>query len=102
MPMADLSPVTLIEGSYAIEADDGAIYLPIIGVENPGHGEGGRFLDSLPTDRTIKVPGVINLILAGMLKRRGFVREWEFAEEFDVDVEVWVRTAVHDTTRIGP
>lgn len=92
-PMAELSPVELEAGSYAIEADDGAIYIPVITVKNPGNGEGGKFLDSLPTDRTIKVPGVLNPVLAEMLLRRGYYRTVEWAKEFGEEVEVYVRDA---------
>lgn len=93
IPMADLSPVPVEAASYAMEADDGAIYIPVIGVKNPGHGEGGRFLDSLPTDKTIKVPSVLNPILAGMLLRRGYVVTFEWFERADEEIEVYVREA---------
>lgn len=77
-------------GGYAIRSG-GAIYIPIIDMPNPGTGEGKRFLDNLPTDETIKIPGVISAVLAGMLLRRGFVIEWEHFERAGEDVDVYVR-----------
>lgn len=80
-----------IEG-YVVE-DGGAFYIPVIIARNPGRGDCGRWLDSLPRDRTIKVPGVMSRRLAGMLERRGFVVEREWADEFQEMVEVYVRRA---------
>ncbi len=75
---------------YAIQYE-AATYLPLIVVERPGSGDVARFLDSLPWDRTWKVPSVVNGRLAGMLARCGFTREWEWAPELGENVEVWVR-----------
>lgn len=91
LEMDTLSPVEVASPSYAMEDEDGVIYIPVLQVKNPGHGEGGRFLDTLPKDRTIKVPGVINRLLAEMLTRRGYVRTREWSERAEDWVEVYVR-----------
>lgn len=78
-------------GGYAIEDKDGSIYIPVLWMRKPGTGEGSAFLDSLPRDRTIKVPGVMSARLRGMLERRGFRPESEWAPEFGEYVEVYVR-----------
>ncbi len=75
---------------YVVEAG-GAFYIPIIAARWPGRGDCARWLDGLPRDATIKVPAVINPQLGGMLERRGFVVEREWAEEFQEWVEVHVR-----------
>ena len=75
---------------YAIK-HDGAIYIPFIAADTPGNGDVSRFLDSLPTDVTIRVPCVINRILAAALKRRGFVETQEYAEEVGEWVEIYER-----------
>lgn len=80
-----------IEG-YVMEVK-GEFYIPVIIAKNPGRGDCGRWLDSLPREVTIKVPGVMNRKLAGMLERRGFVVEVEWADEFQERVEVYVRRA---------
>lgn len=83
-----------IEG-YVVEVK-GEFYIPVIIATNPGRGDCARWLDSLPRDRTIKVPGVMNRRLAGMLERRGFVVEREWADEFQEMVDVHVRRAGSD------
>jgi hypothetical protein len=69
----------------------GAIYIPAIGALHEGRGDCGRFLDSLPTDRTIVVPNVLSERLVGMLVRRGYVPFSEWAPEFGEWVECWRR-----------
>jgi hypothetical protein len=64
---------------HCVAAGD-AIYIPVIMVDRRGQGIGGRWLDSLPTDVTLIVPNVMNPVLEGVLERRGFVHEWEWAE----------------------
>jgi len=82
----------LAPGVYGYTMEhDGALYLPMIWSAEEGKGHVGRFLDSLPRDRTVRVPNVISDRLAGMLERRGFVRIWEMAPEMNEDVEVWER-----------
>ena len=75
---------------YSVESD-GALYVPFIMAEKEGSGAVGKFLDELPTDRTVKVPNVESARLKGMLERRGFAPEMEWAEEFGEHVEVYVR-----------
>ena len=70
-----------------------ATYIPAIMATAPGSGDVGRYLDSLPTDRTIKVPGVLSPRLAGMLQRRGFTERLEWASEYGETVPVYVRPA---------
>lgn len=57
---------------YAVKSK-GAIYIPVIVADKPGNGDVRRFLDSLPTDQTIRFPCVISPVLAAALERRGFV-----------------------------
>lgn len=77
---------------YVVEVG-GEFYIPVIMAKRPGRGDCSRWLDSLPTDRTIKVPGVMSARLRGMLERRGFVVEHEWAEMFQEMVAVHVRRA---------
>ncbi len=91
-PLATVEEIGAAAGGYAIEVDN-AIYIPVIWMATQGQGEGGRFLDALPIDRTIKVPAVLSTVLAGMLERRGFTVEHEWAEHFQEWVEVYVRRA---------
>lgn len=69
------------------------IYIPIINADKPGNGDVGRFLESLPSDRDVKIPTVLSPILRGMLLRRGFVDTTEFSEEWGDDVEIMLRKA---------
>lgn len=77
---------------YGVQTKE-AIYFPVIEALHPGNGDVGRWLDSLPTDRTIRIPDVLNPKLRGMLERRGYVPVFEYAEEFEEDVEVMERKA---------
>lgn len=52
----------------------GALYIPLMIADREGHGDVGRYLDALPTDRTIKVPTVTSARLLGMLTRRGYMK----------------------------
>ena len=45
--------------------------------DRPGEGNMGKFLDSLPRDRRVVFPTVVNSVLEGMLARRGFARGTE-------------------------
>jgi hypothetical protein len=80
-------------GGYAVESD-GAIYVPVVMMPRQREGDGGRFLDALPRDRTIKFPCVISHVLEGMLQRRGFSLTYEWSPEFGEMVPVYVREAV--------
>lgn len=75
---------------YTVEYD-GALYIPLLHADHPGHGAVGRYLDGLPRDRSVRVPCVISSRLRGMLLRRGFVCRAEYAPELDTWVEVWCR-----------
>jgi hypothetical protein len=69
------------------------IYIPVITADNPGSGEVGKYLDSLPCNRDIKFSTVLSAKLRGMLLRRGFVDATEFSEEWAEKVEIMVRRA---------
>lgn len=92
-PFRTVDEIGAASGGYALEVEDGAIYIPIIAMFPAGQGKGSAFLDRLPKDRTIKVPGVISERLCGMLERRGFVAEVEWSPDLDCNVEVYVRLA---------
>lgn len=51
---------------------DGALVINWIAAEHEGSGDVSRYLDALPTDRTVRVVGVTSDRLAGMLDRRGY------------------------------
>lgn len=91
-PLTELD--TLAPGviGYTVE-HAGALYIPMIEAEHAGSGAVGRYLDSLPRDRTVKVPTVISARLAGMLERRGFQEVAEWAPEVGEVVYVYVREA---------
>ena len=93
MTLTTVEEIGKASGGYAIESG-GAIYVPVVWMKNPGQGECSRFLDALPTDRTIKFPAVISEKLAGMLERRGYTQIWEWADEHDEWCPVYVRRAV--------
>lgn len=71
----------------------GEIYIPLILADAPGSGAVSRFLDSLPTRTTVKVPCVVNPQLAEMLKRRGFSAIQEYDKESQSWVEIYIRQA---------
>lgn len=77
---------------YTME-DEHALWIPIIQAERPGSGAVSRYLDSLPLDRTVRVPNVISGRLEGMLERRGFVPRRVWAEEVEQWVQVMERAA---------
>jgi hypothetical protein len=87
---AVLDPLAPGVMGYTVD-HDGALCIPLIWSTEEGKGHVGRYLDSLPRDRIVRVPNVISGKLAGMLARRGFVQEMEFAEEAGEWVEVWER-----------
>jgi len=57
---------------YAIEQPDGKIYIPLVIADREGSGDVGRWLDTLPKDRDIIFPNIVNQRLGDMLLRRGF------------------------------
>jgi hypothetical protein len=75
---------------YAMDERERGLYVPIIHSIDEGHGNVGRFLDALKERPLVKIPNVMSAVLRGMLERRGFVVEREYAKEFDTSVDVWV------------
>lgn len=78
---------------YMIE-HEGANYIPVVTADKPGSGSVGAWLDSLDPRKTWKFPTVISPVLEGMLKRRGFTLNIEWAPEFQEMAEVWARKAL--------
>lgn len=78
---------------YAIEGEDGSVYIPLVIAEREGSGDVGRFLDSLDPSVNWKFTSVISLRLAGMLERRGYERKTETLPGIDdsreIVFEVW-------------
>ncbi len=81
---------------YAVEKEDG-LYIPVIIAEKQGNGDVGRFLDSLPRHKPIKIPSVVSSRLRGMLARRGFIRGFEEDAEFGT-VEIWTLPALAESS----
>lgn len=71
---------------YAIEEQDGTVYIPLINATQEGSGAVGRFLDTLPKDREFVIPNVVSARLDGMLRRRGWKTRIETAEDWDMEV----------------
>lgn len=86
--VVELSPGVV---GYTVDNGEQGLYVPLIESTDPGQGNVGRYLDTLPRDRRVVVPNVINVKLAGMLERRGFVVEDEWAEDFGEWVPCHVR-----------
>ena len=78
---------------YTLEFGRG-LYVPWIAAEREGQGDVGRYLDALPCNQRVVFPNVISPRLAGMLLRRGFHVEDEWAAEFNEYVECFVREAM--------
>jgi hypothetical protein len=74
-----------------IEERSDGLYVPLIVADHPGHGDVGRYLNSLPHDRKVVVPMVVNERLRGMLARRGFVRRIVYEPVIEQYIEVFVR-----------
>jgi hypothetical protein len=79
-------------GGYCIDGEDG-LFIPVITAVKEGSGDVGRYLDSLPTNRRVVVPNVMNERLVGMLLRRGFVARFtdEWLEETGESIEIYER-----------
>lgn len=75
------------------------IYIPLISADREGSGNVSAFLDSLPADRRVVFPCVINSKLAGMLQRRGFSLSVEYDSMSGGFVEVYQRcpSATHQS-----
>lgn len=90
----------LADGVVGYDVDhEGELWVPVIAATEPGNGDVARYLDSLPTDRTVVVPNVVSSQLAAMLERRGFRNTLKAIEDADVEaslgsevVDVWERT----------
>lgn len=80
---------------------EGELWIPTIYAEHERNGDVGRYLDTLPTDRRVVVPNVVNPILRGMLQRRGFVAGWEDSVEFDERFPIWERPAGYERNSSG-
>jgi hypothetical protein len=76
---------------YTIDLGDDGLYLPYAESTEPGQGNFGRWLDSLPTDRRVVIPSVVNPTVVGMLARRGFRETAEYVAFYDVFADVWER-----------
>lgn len=77
---------------YELVAED-AIQFIVVEAVNDGNGDVSRWLDSLPTDRTYRIPAVMTPKLAEMLARRGWTtfQDWfQFRKEM---VTVYERKA---------
>lgn len=75
---------------YSVDTEAG-LYIPVVQASNPGNGDVGRWLDSLPKDRRIVFASVFSTRLVGMLERRGwtFIAEWD--ERSGEHVPCWER-----------
>lgn len=76
-----------------IRPNPNALEIPSIRATNPGAGDVARYLDTLPTDRTVIIPLVTNPKLAAMLERRGFRLIQHYFPELDDWGEAHVRKA---------
>lgn len=72
---------------------DGAVIVGAISAVTPRNGDVGHYLDSLPTDRPVLFPNVINDRLAEMLERRGFAHHRSLfrSSPYGEWVDGWVR-----------
>ena len=94
-PTLGVHPDQVAPGVHAVLVEhQGVTYIPYIAADTPGNGDVGRYLDSLPKDRTIRVPCVLSSVLKGMLRRRGYRVTHEWSKEFEEEVEVFERRAM--------
>lgn len=84
----------LAEGvrGFAFDTHNG-IYITAVHADRIGSGHVSKFLDSLPKNRRVVFPVVVNAKLRGMLMRRGYVERWEIGEPYHDDVPVMERRA---------
>ena len=77
---------TLAEGVWGVthEAKGGTVTIWWLEAALEGSGAVGRYLDSLPRDRTVYVQEVLNPRLGGMLQRRGFTRAFDTDDWFRI------------------
>lgn len=76
---------------YTVECD-GELWIPVVFAEREGAGDVGRYLDTLPKDKTVIFPTVLSARLEGMLKRRGFALERVYCKELGQSIG-WKRGA---------
>lgn len=92
--MDDLAPG--VRGYTMVDGD--TIYVPVILATEEGSGAVGRFVDSLPTDKTVVFSSTLSDRLAGMLTRRGFHYEARYFPEAEEYVDCFVRAGRGDPT----
>ncbi len=92
MSLDPRNPGVLAPGvqGYTVRTN-GTLYVPLVIADRPGNGDVGRFLDSLPLELPIVVPGVVSQRLASMLFRRGYRVGWEWFESAEEWVECFYR-----------
>jgi hypothetical protein len=74
--LASQPKTTLAPGVVGFLDDYGVeVRVGLIIAVDEGSGAVGRFLDSLPGDRKVRVENVVSGRLAGMVQRRGFVSD---------------------------
>ena len=71
---------------------DNALYIPLLVADHPGSGALTGYLDHLEemTKLPLKIPNVLNARLAAYLIRRGWKLVWEFPEQLNETVGVYV------------
>lgn len=77
---------------HLIDAGLKGVYIPTLFSEKQGKGLTGAFIDSLKeTHSQVRFPNVMNPVLEGILKRRGFFVKREYVPilKTHVDVYVW-------------
>lgn len=77
----------LAEGvrGFAFDTLNG-IYITAVHADKIGSGHVSKFLDSLPKNRRVVFPVVVNAKLRDMLIRRGYVERWEIGDHEDIPV----------------
>lgn len=85
---------TLAEGVWGVvrEYPRGTVAIYWLEAACEGSGAVGRYLDTLPRDRTVWAHEVLNPRLAGMLERRGFTRAFETEDWFRIRPEAQTRS----------
>lgn len=76
-----------------VETEGDTIVVMWVRAEVEGSGAVGRWLDSLPTDRKIKMIGVVSERLRGMLERRGYVQRMVLMPAADEWMPAHIRKA---------
>ena len=87
------TPWQLAPGVLGVACRRDVFILSAVLAVQPGLGDVGRYLDTLPTDMEVHVPNVTSPTLATMLHRRGF-RERRIELLNGEPVDVFVRKAL--------